>query len=257
MRIGLIGTDARLDTCATLAQEDGHTVLRLGEEKELASFLSSIDFLLLPTPATRDGIHIAGTSLPLEALKGTSLPMLGGFLPERFPCPAYDLAKDETFLLKNAALTAEGGIAAALSATGRGFYGSSVGVIGFGRIAKFLCQKLSGFGIPLTIYARRPEARTEAALLGFRARPLKEDTVFEEDILFGTVPARIFEKTKVHTPRYICDLGGGMPSELKSTRGNAENAYPVTACRGVPGVFSPTAAGEIIYECLKHRLSIL
>jgi hypothetical protein len=38
-----------------------------------------------------------------------------------------------------------------------------------------------------------------------------------------------------------------MPSVL--SRGDG-GTLPVTAARGVPGVFAPTAAGEIIYESL-------
>ncbi len=254
MRIGWIGTDARLGVCAALAEKDGHTVLHFKEQEDISSFFHSIDFLILPSPVTRDGIHIAGTNLPFDIFKNCSLPMIGGFLPPSFPASVYDVAKDEAFLLKNASLTAEGGIAAALSATGRGFYGLSAGVIGFGRIAKLLLRKLSGFGIPLTVYARRGDARAEARLMGYRALPLGKDTVFEEHLLFGTVPARIFEENKVKNPLYICDLGGGMPCELKNANGES---FSVTACRGVPGVFSPIAAGEILYECVRLRLSSL
>ncbi len=251
MRIGFLGGDARIGVAAALAEADGHLVLRCKEREALASFLADIELLVLPTPASRDGVHIAGTDIPLLAVDGCPLPMLGGFLPATLRGDIYDLGRDECFLLKNAALTAEGGIASALSATEAGFYGLSVGVIGFGRIARLLLHKLSAFGAPLTVYARRPEARVEASLYGYGTVPLTKECVFNEDILFGTVPAPVFEGTRVTRARYICDLGGGMPSALERIGGGS---CPVTSCRGVPGVFSPAAAGRIIYECLVARL---
>lgn len=252
MRIGWIGSDARLTAFAAFAEKGGHTALRLQNEKELGSFLQRIDFLVLPTPLSRDDIHINGTDIPLCAVKNCPLPMLGGYFPTDFSPHAIDLAEDESYLLKNAALTAEGGIAAALSATERGFYGISVGVVGFGRIAKLLCARLTGFGIPITVYARREEARAEASLLGYRTLPLEKESVFEEELLFGTVPAKIYEQTQAPRALWAFDLGGGMPAALKKAE---SECIPVTSCRGVPGVFAPLAAGKIIYECFLRRLS--
>lgn len=252
MRIGFLGGDARMDACAALIEADGHTVLRSHKNETLPACLKTAELLVLPSPATRDGVTVSGTDIPFFALEGCPLPMLGGFLPNTLRGDVYDFASDECFLLKNAALTAEGGIASALTASGCGFYGLSLGVIGSGRIARLLLHKLSAFGAPRTLYARRPEAREEARLCGIRALPLEADTLFTEDILFNTVPAPVFAHTKVSRAKYVCDLGGGMPAELEGEDGARVS---VTACKGVPGVFAPEAAGRIIYESLKEYLS--
>lgn len=252
MRIGFLGGDARMDACAALIEADGHTVLRSYKNETLPACLETAELLVLPSPATRDGVTVSGTDIPFSALAGCALPMFGGFLPDTLRGDVFDLASDECFLLKNAALTAEGGIASALGASGCGFYGLTLGVIGAGRIARLLLHKLSAFGAPITLYARRASAREEARLCGIRALPLAADTLFTEDILFNTVPAPVFTGTKVSRARYICDLGGGMPAALEGADGTR---VPVTACKGVPGVFSPEAAGRVVYEGLRDYLA--
>ena len=209
------------------------------------------DVLALPSPASRDGYTIAGTDIPFSSLPlSRGHAVFGGFIPKKWRethAELYDCAEDESFLLKNAALTAEGGIATALTASGRSLYGLSVGIIGYGRIAQLLCERLSGFGVPICVYARRKEALTLARLGGFAAMPLRRDTVFKESVLFNTVPEPVFGETRTRGTLFAYDLGGGLPSALEDESGTT---LPVTAMRGVPGVFAPRAAGEIILESL-------
>ena len=257
MRIGFLGGDARMRVCAEGALRVHHSVASLApfgvgisvpDTRALCSFC---DVLVLPSPASRDGCLIAGTdiafsSLPLDKRHA----VFGGFIPNKWreKHPAlYDCAEEESFLLKNAALTAEGGIATAMTASGRSFYGLSVGVIGYGRIAQILCTRLLGFGVRISVYARRAEALAHARLHGFDATPLQSDTVFSESILFNTVPEPVFAQTRVCGTLFAYDLGGGMESALSSLDGGT---LSVVSMRGVPGVFAPTAAGEIILESL-------
>lgn len=247
--------------CAEGALREGHTVASLSSfgvgtllpsVSELCSFC---ELLVLPSPASRDGALISGTDVPFLRLPLCHLhTVFGGFIPKDWQkegIPLYDCAESESFLLKNAALTADGAIATALSASGRAFYGLSVAILGYGRIAKLLAVRLCGFGVPVTVYARRAEARAEARLYGFCAKPLSADTVFSESVLFNTVPEPIFEKASTRGTLYAYDLGGGMPASLPSSLGEE---VKVVSMRGVPGVFAPTAAGEIILEELLFHI---
>ena len=264
MRIGFLGGDARMRIPAAKLLGRGHSVCSLApigvgvsaeSAKELCAFS---DILVFPTPASRDARTVAGTSLTVEMLPIEQRHAdFGGYFPKNWRFPAskvFDCAFDESFLLRNAALTADGGIAAALSATERAFYGCRIAVIGYGRIAKMLLRRLSGFGVPVTVYARRREALADAALSGFSALPLEGDTLFSENIIFNTVPESVFGGVRVKAFAHVFDLGGGMPSRLL---GQGEDSYPVTSMRGVPGVFAPTAAGEIIFDALSSFLSTL
>jgi len=244
--------------CAALAARDGHCVIPYESGDDCArSLIQSSQVLVLPVPASRDGVHISGTELLFSSLPlPKDLAVFGGFIPASWKNRdgIYDCAAEEPFTWANASLTAEGGIASALSATGRGFYGMRIAVLGFGRIAKLLLCKLSGFGVPITVYARRAEAIAEASLCGHTARPLDGQTVIEEDIIFNTVPAAVFAHIRAPRAVYCCDLGGGMPAEIDKSEGEK---LTVTAARGVPGVFAPTAAGEIIYRSLSAFLETI
>lgn len=264
MRIGFLGGDARMRACAEGALQKGHSVASLSSFGEgvcvpsIQELCAFCELLVLPSPASRDGTLIAGTDIPFSRLPLSSHhAVFGGFMPKSWKTKGgylYDCAESESFLLQNAALTADGAIATALSASGRAFFGTSIAVLGYGRIAKLLCARLRGFGVPVTVYARRAEARSEARLYGLHAKPLSSHTVFSEEMIFNTVPEPVFEGTSAPSARCAYDLGGGLPAVLPSPNGEGVR---VVSMRGVPGVFAPTAAGEIILEELLRYIDHL
>ena len=264
MRIGFLGGDARMRIPMEALGQRGYSIASLAPlgigvaTLDTAALCAFADVLVFPVPASKDGATLSGTGIPFSHLPvGAHHAVFGGFFPKDWQLKAhrvFDCALDEPFVLKNAALTADGGICAALSATERGFYGCSAAVIGHGRIARMLIRRLLGFGVPITVYARRPEALADAALLGCRAVPLQLDTVISEDILFNTVPAPVFDGVRAAHPVAVFDLGGGLPNALLSPSGDS---IPVTSMRGVPGVFAPRAAGEIILDALLSFLNSL
>ena len=275
MRIGFLGGDERMLFAAACAADDGHTVaLSCLPQKELPllppeKLFSFAQALILPLPAMKDGLHISGTALSPTALSlspGTKV--FGGVLTPAlyaaFP-QAYDYYRAEELLTANARLTAEGAVATALRATGRGFYRTDAAVIGYGRIGKCLAAILRGFGVPVTVYVRRAAAAREAEAAGFSVRPMGPAFLAEreapgrhsgtataftvqEKLIFGTVPAPVFGAMQAPGALHIFDLGGGMKGGVPLA------GVPVSELRGVPGVFAPAAAGEIIYRALSPFL---
>ena len=262
MRIGFTGGDSRMRVLADAALADGHTVASLAPfgvglgVTDIEALCRFSEVVVLPVPSTRDGVHLCGTTLPLSSLPlSPRHAVFGGFLPPSFRSERLlDIAYDERTVYKNAVLTAEGAIASLLTATGCGLLGLSVGVVGFGRIARSLVYRLRGFGVPITVYARRPEALTEAESLGCRAVMLSPTLTLAEDVILGTVPAPIYGQMRVRRPVYLADLGGGMPASLPTEEGEV---LPVTAARGVPGVFAPRGAGLVLWEALRAFLDTL
>ena len=276
MRIGFLGGDERMVFAAALAAADGHTValshlprkdLPLLSPTELFAFAEA---LILPLPTMKDGVHIGGTSLTLKDINLTpGTRVFGGMLPpvfyRAFP-HAYDYYGSEELLRENAHLTAEGGVATALRATGRGFSGMDAAVIGYGRIGSALAPMLAGFGMPVTVYVRRLAAAEKAKAAGFTVRPLGKDFLpdplpgeaeappspfrISEKLLFGTVPAPIYREADAPAALFAFDLGGGMKGGLPLAP-----SLRVNEMRGVPGLFAPAAAGEIIYRVLSPLLS--
>ncbi len=250
MQIVFVGGDARMRVAAELLAKDGHEVRVCALVAPLPSIHKEDIFpfaqaVILPTPASRDGETVNGTDIPLSLfLSHPTVTLWGGSLPASFLArhpAAHDLLLDESLALVGAALTAEGGIAAALAATQRGFYHTSAAIFGYGRIATFLAKALTGFGVPVTVYARRREVRKRLALLGYQAKEWREAGFIEEDLVFNTVPSPVFEKTVFAEKALVFDLGGGLAGY---------EGHPIVSLPALPGKFAPVAAGEAIYEVL-------
>ena len=250
MQIVFVGGDARMRTAAQLLAKEGHSVRVCGlnaplpsiDKEEIFAFAEAI---ILPTPASKDGSLVLGTDIPLSFFSAhPTVPLFAGALPPSFlrdhPL-ANDFLTDETLALTGAALTAQGGIATALAATQRGFYRMRAAILGYGRIATFLTRGLEGFGVPVSVYARRGEVRTNVSLLGYTAKALKEEVEIEEELVFNTVPTPIFEKVTFSKDAFVFDLGGGL---------RGYKSHFVTSLPSLPGKFAPLAAGEAIYELL-------
>ena len=104
--------------------------------------------ILLPIPTSRDGVHITGTDIPLEALLSsvTGSTLVAGYnIPEPFASElislsahVYDAGLDERFLAENAEITAKGALGKILCTTGRDITELRIAIIGYGRIGSRL-----------------------------------------------------------------------------------------------------------------------
>lgn len=255
MKIGFIGGDDRMACLAEQTAFAGYTVgtasLRCSLPKEeIGALCENSDVLVLPVPASPDGERIGGTDVLFSSLSlPPALRVWGGAFPagwKKEGIPLYDCLTEEPLQQKNAALTAQGAVRAALGATGRGFYGLSAAVIGYGRIGQYLARYLSGFGVPVTVYARREEVRAQAALCGYRARPFTPAMHLPDPLVFGTVPAPVYSAVTAEKNAFCMDLGGGMPPGLGEAK--------VISARGVPGRFAPVGAAEVLFDSLSAFL---
>lgn len=247
MTVGFLGGDRRMKVAAEFLKKEGHNVAVIGEETPTSAFFAPLDLLVLPYPATRDGVHIAMTDLAFSSLPLPSRTALfGGRLPSAF-CKGRlsgDAEEDEEFLLGNAYLTAAAGVATALRAGERAFFRVTAAVLGYGRIGRETAKMLRALGASVTVYVRRAAAKEEAAKAGFFARILGETQHLPEDIIFGTVPAPAenLSSLTVTEDALLYDLGGGMPAEMKTPSQTVIRTLPL---RGAPGVFAPQGAGEL------------
>ena len=261
LQIAFLGGDRRMTLCAERAKGEGHTVFAaVGGEGILSpAVLTGVreaDLLVLPYPATRDGVHIGGTHIPFSALPlREGVTVAGGAIPldwHREHILFYDLAKDEPFLWQNARLTAEGALSAALTATERGLFGLSAAVLGYGRIGKQLACLLSRMGAAVTVYARRPAALAEAEAAGHAARSLSLPLSVPEELVFSTLPAPA-PLSLTLSPAALCyDVGGALPPALSDGQGGE---VTVVSMKGVPGVFAPQGAAAVYYDAMRPYLA--
>lgn len=249
-----------------------------GEGGDWKSLLNGAEILLLPMPASLDGVRVYS---PLQAsdrtLRLTSLLnafegrlVLGGRLPEALYGTAekkglncVDYLNSEILQLKNAMPTAEGALCLAMQSLPVTLDGCETAVVGYGRIGELLAQKLAALGASVSVLARRRESLTRAELqhhrsillhckdsyAGFEALPK------ETRVLFNTVPVRILTQDVLgRLPRgcLLVDLAsspGGI--DFDAARKMGFEAIWGTA---LPGKYAPETAGRLLASALEAIL---
>ena len=254
MRITIFCTDKRFEYAADYLSRRGYGADRYAPGAALCPIL------LLPVPASRDGIAVAGfPAVSLDALLSANPRLiLGGNLSGEFTAAARrtgiavrDYMNAEEFVLKNACLTAQAALGVLLSESPAAPRENPTAIIGFGRIGKFLCRELLSLGCPVTVYARNPCDRTMARLIGARAcdtAALGEAGALSDfRTVVNTVPARLL------SPAGAALRPGSLLLELASGEDNLPIPAPGTGvifrrANGLPGMVFPESAGIALGE---------
>ena len=279
-KIALLGGDERMLSCArVLSDEVELAAWGFGTHplpsysvrvRDAADAIKNSVAIVLPTPASRDGVHIFaplsdGAELSLRSLvelaPADALIIGGAFTPafkselDSAGLSYVDITEDGGFAEKNAIPTAEGALAIAISETPITLSGAECAVLGYGRCARPLARALYNLGAHVTVAARRSEVRCEAAEAGYRAVSTSDiDALSGADIIFNTVPARLFSEEsakKLKRGALIIDLASApycadaraIPDGVRYIRASA-----------LPGRYSPVSAGRIIGECVLGHL---
>lgn len=258
MKITVAGGDGRMKTLRTLFAKNGFdcSIEEARTKAELLAEISVSDAVILPTPCSKNGflnapfmkdktpigeIFHAGNGKTL--FLGGSIGMTGENLIDYSLC--------EEYLIKNAVLTAEGAVETAMQETDIALYGSSILVVGFGRIGGYLAKILKDFGANTVVAARSEKSRANAEISGHKAVSTDgmSDVLPFADIVFNTVPSVLFgekELSRLRRDSLLIDLAslpGGVDTEAAERLGvNTIHAL------GLPGKYSPEAAGRIIFE---------
>lgn len=230
----------------------------------------TVDFALLPIPASEDGVIIR--SMHGEDVRLTQIAaavreggiVFGGkisdevrdFFSER-SIDCIDYLKREETAIKNAVPTAEGAIKIAMEELPTTVYGSKILLIGMGRIAKAMIRPLLGLGAEVTAAARKVSDRAWAEVFGCKSESTERlcDILPRYDVIFNTAPARLLgerELLRVRPNGLIIDLAsapGGVDMSAAARLG-----VNVIHALSLPGRYFPVTAGEIIAETVKNIL---
>ncbi len=285
--IAVLGGDERQIYMARALAQKGRTVTvwglgncagRIGLAKLTDTpeeALQNAGAVLLPLPASVDGVRIhcplaQTSSLRLSALfdlwEGGVL--LGGKIPSvlqtyasRLPVRIIDYYDDDILQWKNALPTAEGAIAIAMRELPVTIDGVCAAVIGYGRIATVLADKLHALGAHVCLYARKPRDLARAALSHLQPMRLRDDGASLIGIprncrvIFNTVPYPLFHQEVLETlPRdcvYI-DLASA-PGGIDWAAAKALGIHTVWGT-ALPGKCAPETAGEILADTLDEIL---
>ena len=256
MKIAVIGGDRRQALLAEKLRDAGHTVAyeaKPAAEGPSLLFLERLtraEAVVLPVPVSRDGQTLAGTKWPLPFLYDAlppAVPVFGGALPaELRECRLHrDYLQDESFVLRNACLTAEGTIRLLYENTERALADTSFLILGYGRIGTFLLRRLVAFGAHVTVAARRAESRAAARLSGAETVSFR-GFMPRVDVVINTVPPP-FSPPEMSRGTRFTDLAG-LPAET------VPGYIVYTAAPGLPGKYFPESAAEILLSATLEYL---
>ena len=267
LTFAVIGGDRRSFYAAKRFREYGFETKLLGLQNEKPFCpLEKIqaDAVLLPIPFTRDGTHIFAPESPEEILISDVLAsvseksmIFAGNVKNITDDRILDYSKREAFALMNAVPTAEGALLLALQNGKRTMLGMRVAVIGYGKVAFATAKLFHAVGTDVTVFARKEQARIEAHMMGYTAKPLTALSACAEkyELLINTVPARILDReilSKVAKNAWVMELASapfGLDfDEAKSLGVHAELAS------GLPGKFFPETAGYAVADTVLDLL---
>ena len=158
-----------------------------------------------------------------------------------------DLLRDEEYLAKNAAVTAECALRVAYPLLPTVLPESPALVIGWGRIGKCLTKLLSVLGCPVTVAARNPAHRAMAAALGISAVDIPQvpDILPGIRLLLNTVPAPMLDADILDKYTRCVKI------DLASSPGL--NGCDIVYARGLPGQYAPESSGRLIAQTIARH----
>lgn len=280
--IAVIGGDKRQVYMCKLLASQGFPVISLGVEADfidtnnivvadsLEEVMNSSDLIIGPIPFSRDGIHIFSDSevnVKIEefvSLIQDNHTILGGNINsflidavENKNAKYFDFMKDDVIAVKNAAATAEGTILEAIRISDINLSESECLVLGYGRCAKVLANRLKALNAKVTIAARSKEQISQAKLDGMSAFFLKEVPVHLKnfDFIFNSIPAMMITKAWLMACKQevvIIDIAskpGGTDFEECKRLG-----IQAVLALGLPGKYAPKTSAEILIDSIGHLL---
>ena len=243
MRVLIAGSGEREAWLSRLCREKGHALPKQGpwDQVVLSVPQSNIPKSLLPMLPDGQKIVCGRTDEVFDQLakeRGWRL---------------LRVLEDEEYMRKNAWLSAEGAVFAAMSQAPFALGSAHSLVIGYGRIGKALTGMLRGLGGQVTVAARRKESRKAAGQGSVSMEELPE-ALPGARLVFNTVPSPILREEQLSLlPRdallfelasapYGIDLDAagrlGLTASLES---------------GIPGRYCPQSAAEIFLEYMERE----
>ena len=275
---GVIGGDERMKYLAQSIAADGYPVCVCGLEKlgtcrgaaecDLPQLAAKSSVILLPLPATKDGLFLNAPYAENEIRLDDDFTRLfmhktvcGGMLQRLTASSSLwreiepeDYYRREELAVGNAIPTAEGAVGIAIREYPGTINGAKCLITGFGRIGKNLAIILRGMGAEVFCAARK-----KADLMQMRAfgvQPLTYREISRRfDLIFNTVPAKVLT-----SPVLMQQTRDTLIIELASAPGGtdlkrAEELHlHVIDAPSLPGRVAPKTAAEYIKEAVYNIL---
>ena len=161
---------------------------------------------------------------------------------EGFSC--QDLLQDNQYLIDNASITADCTIQVIAPLLEQPWADTTVLILGWGRIAKFLAKLLYDRGCRLFVGARKQSDLEQIDASGFSPVEISalNLTLPTVNLIINTVPSMILPES----PSHIIKI------DLASQKGIAGD--DVIWARGLPGIHAPDRSGKLIANTILRIL---
>ena len=241
----IIGTDERMKFLAKQLSSDARTVYY----KNSDTWSPELNKTALEFYPTHIVLPIQPLTLKVEELAGTSQAQIfAGKLNDAWNDAlskkhAQLYLQDETFIWKNAALTAEGFLAH-LHQEKVSIQHKKILITGFGRVGKMLALFLSRLHAQIMIAVRSPAQQAEAIAYGYEGVELNTNLP-NVDIIINTIPTKWL--TKDYQPLVTCPIYdiASAPGCLDHVKLSQYELLPA-----LPGKFFPQAAAGVLAETI-------
>lgn len=256
MEIIVIGGDARFEYLARLLSERGETVGVCA--REACPWANAVGIEAL---ARADAVAVncppkgALTLADVLAAASDSARIIacGPGHPDIDDRRIVDLWKDESLLLANARLTAEGALASAMRSSPRALDGMECMVIGWGRIGRALTELLVALGARVTVASRSPAGRNRAVERGAEAVDTAHiaNALPGRKLIYNTAPAMVLDSAalgRVDPNAMLIDLASppyGIDLRAAWNRGLRAWREP-----GLPGRYCPYSAARAMLDAM-------
>lgn len=243
-----IGTDARLQICKELMIQDGNECQLVKTDiytEQLKQTLLTFkpNHIVFSISQMKD-------SIPVEAFQQDAR-LYTGLASHEWLTPltaagllVQSYLKEETYLWKNAHITAEAFVKEFYKETNETIFGQNFYVAGFGRVGKMTASLIRGMGGDVTIIASEKKELAEAKMCGFHIQELKEQCSFGDFYIVNTIPAKWLQLNDIE-PLFIFDLASS-PGCLT----DAENLEYYRLLPGLPGKHFPVSAAKALKSAL-------
>lgn len=256
----IIGNDKKMQACRNRFVELGFTASCCdgeGSEEKIASAKN----IILPIPTVANGV-ISGTRITLEELCGflsDNQTVFYGNLKENPFGKRGKCYYNESFLIKNSRLTAQGTLKIILESTDRDMYSLHAAVLGYGRCGRAICKALQSNGADTTLVTRTPYSTVLAENEKLRSIDFREfcKTASTFDIIVNTVPHNILgiDTMEKLTKKNLYIEIASKPYGFNINEIDKYNFRYVLA-ESLPGRLTPTSAGaniaDTVIEILKE-----
>lgn len=239
----VIGTDERMKYLAKQLTNDSRTVYY----KNRDAWDTELNKTALEFHPTHIVLPIQSLQLKVEQLAGISQAQIfAGRLTDEWHDilknkELYYYLQDETFIWKNAALTAEG-LLAYLYTKNISVQHKRILITGFGRVGKMLALFLNRLHAQVMIAVRSKTQQAEAIAYGYEGIELSEKMP-KTDLMINTIPTKWLNDTYqplLSCPIYDVASAPGCLDELKLSQ------YELLPA--LPGKFFPQAAASVMCE---------